>query len=94
MLYITIDSGGFPVNDRVKKEIEEIIGKMKCQNDFSCYKSGFRELCKARDFGIEGYLECLEDNPLECKFAIAYGTLYFCKCPLRYYLEKNSKVDE
>ena len=82
------------MTDPIKKEIEEIIGQMKCPQNFSCYKSGFKELCKARDFGIEGYLECLENIPLKCKFAIAYGTLYFCKCPLRYYLEKNGKGDK
>ena len=81
------------MNDNVKREIEKIIGQMKCPKDCSCYKSGFNDLCKARDFGIENYLECLEDDPMKCKFAISHGTLFLCKCPLRYYLEKNRKDD-
>ncbi len=82
------------MDDSIRKEIEEIIGQMKCPKGCVCYKSGFRDMCKAREFGIEDYLECLEDNPYECKFSIPYGTLYFCKCPLRYYLEKNCKKEK
>ena len=78
----------------IEREIEEIIGQMKCPKDFRCYKSGFKELCRARDFGIENYLECLDKNPQECKFAMEYGILYICKCPLRYYLVKHSKCDK
>ena len=82
------------MTDDFDKEIENIIGQMKCPKDFRCYKSGFKKLCKARDFGIENYLECLEENPEECKFAMAFGAFHICKCPLRYYLAKNYKRDE
>ena len=82
------------MTDDIDKEIESIIGKMKCPKDFRCYKSGVKMLCKARDFGIENYLECLEEKPHECKFAMSFGTLFICKCPLRYYLVKNYKHDE
>ncbi len=69
-----------------KKQIEEIIGGMKCPRDFECYKSGFEDLCKAKDIGIESFLECLEKNPQECKFSVDYGYGYLCRCPLRYYI--------
>jgi len=82
------------MTDNVDKEIESIIGQMKCPKDFRCYKSGFKKLCKARDFGIENYLECLEENPQECKFAMSFGAMFICKCPLRYYLVQNYKDDE
>ncbi len=82
------------MTDDFEKEIEGIIGQMKCPKGFICYKSGFKKLCKARDFGIENYLECLEDDPQDCKFSIAYGELHFCKCPLRYYLVKNRNPEE
>ena len=36
-----------------KQEIEKIIGGIKCPKDFKCYKSGFENLCKAKDIGIE-----------------------------------------
>ena len=82
------------MTDDIDIEIEEIIGKMKCPNNFRCYKSGFKELCRARDIGIENYLECLENDPQDCQFSIVYGIYYFCKCPLRYYLAQNSKRDK
>ena len=82
------------MTDDFDKEIGSIIGEMKCPKDFRCYKSGFKELCKARDFGIENYLECLEEKPEECSFAMPFGILYVCKCPLRFYLAKNYKRDE
>ena len=82
------------MTDDVDKEIERIVGQMKCPHDFRCYKSGFEKLCKVRDFGIENYLECLEEDPRDCTFVMVIGRLYVCKCPLRYYLVKNHKRDE
>ena len=75
-----------------KKEIEEIIGRMKCPKDFKCYKSGFEVLCKARsvEAGNRSLLICLEKNPLECKF-LALERGYVCKCPLRSYIAKKLK---
>lgn len=71
------------------REIREIMRNMDCPHGFSCYKSGFREMCKAKDFGVESVIECLEDNPQECPFAHPYGHLYFCRCPMRNYIEQN-----
>lgn len=80
------------MNKNQKKEIEKIIGKMKCPQDFKCYQSGFEYLCKSRNVGIESYLECLEECSQDCVFSISYGNSYFCRCPLRVYLQKNLKV--
>jgi len=74
-----------------KKQIEEIIGGMKCPRDFKCYKSGFENLCKAKDIGIESFLKCLEENPQECKFSLSFGYSYLCQCPLRIYIVKKLK---
>ena len=75
-----------------KRQIEEILGGMQCPKDFSCYKSGFENLCKAKDIGIESFLECLEKKPQDCKFSISFGNSYFCQCPLRVYLAKKLKM--
>jgi len=79
------------VDDEVRKEIEKIIGQMECPKDFLCYRSGLKVLCKAREFGIEDYLECLEEGGGGCPFSIDFGDMHFCKCPLRYYLANNLK---
>lgn len=74
-----------------KKQIEKIIGGIECPKDFKCYNSGFKNLCRAKDIGIESFLECLEKKPLECKFAFPFGLSYLCQCPLRIYISKNLK---
>lgn len=71
------------------KEIEEIIDQFKCPKDFKCYKSHFDVVCKAKDIGLETFLECLEENPQYCHFAVPFGYAHFCQCPLRVYIAKK-----
>ena len=73
------------------KELEEIIGELKCPKNFHCCESGFEMLCKAKDVGIEEFLECLEERPFECKFSIPFGNAHYCQCPLRIYIAKKLK---
>jgi hypothetical protein len=74
------------------KKIEELIGTMKCPHNFQCYASGFKQLCRAKIVGIENFLECLEENPVECKFAVQINQYtYLCQCPLRNYIAKKLK---
>jgi hypothetical protein len=74
-----------------KREIDEIIAGLKCQKDFICYTSGLKKLCRAKDIGVESFLECLEKNPKSCKFSLAFGLMHLCQCPLRVYLHKKLK---
>jgi len=71
-----------------KEEIERLMGGIVCPKDFKCYKSKYKDLCKAQIFGLESFLVCLDANP-ECKFSYAIGTRYFCQCPLRSYIAKK-----
>jgi hypothetical protein len=83
------------MDEKTKKELEEIIGEMKCPKDFRCYKSGLGVLCRAKEIGLETFLECLEENPRDCKFSIkvsaSFPKIYLCQCPLRYYIFKKLK---
>jgi hypothetical protein len=79
------------VNGEQKKKVKEIIGQMQCPHDFRCAESGFENLCKVKDFGLDGYLECLVENPNSCSFALPFKDSYFCQCPLRVYLAKKLK---
>jgi hypothetical protein len=74
-----------------KKEIEEILGQMRCPKDFECYRSGLGVLCRAKEIGLETFLECSEDNPRNCKFSIPFADMYLCECPLRIYIAKKLK---
>jgi hypothetical protein len=74
-----------------KKELEKIIDDLQCPKDFKCYKSGFENLCKATDIGLESYLRCLEEDSYACKFSLSFGNAYLCQCPLRVYISKKLK---
>ena len=74
-----------------KKEIERIIGQLKCSKDFECYKSGFEALCKAQDIGMVSYLHCLEEEPRNCLFIVTTPDTNYCECPLRVYIARKLK---
>jgi hypothetical protein len=79
------------MDEKEKKEIEAILGGLTCQKDFRCYKSGFENLCKAQDVGIQSFLRCVEEDREECQFLVTLGSAYFCQCPLRKYIVKKLK---
>ncbi len=79
------------MEEKNKKIIKEIMEKMKCSKDFRCKVSGFENLCKARDFGLDDYLECLEADPLDCEFTLPFGKGNLCKCPARVAIAKILK---
>ncbi|MCP4681107.1 MAG: hypothetical protein GY864_02095 [Desulfobacterales bacterium] len=80
------------MKDEDRKKIEEIMAGMQCPKNFKCAESGFKYLCRAKDFGVENYLDCLEENPLACSFALSFGYGHFCQCPLRGFLSKKLKM--
>ena len=77
------------MEEEVSKKIEVIMGDMQCPKNFKCAESGFEDLCKAKDIGLDSYLKCLESNPSNCNFALSYGYKHFCQCPLRVFLAKK-----
>jgi len=74
-----------------KKRMAELMVGMQCPKDFKCIDLGSEDLCKARDSGLENYLECIDHNRYTCKFIVRFGDGYFCYCPLRVYLKKKLK---
>ena len=70
------------------KEIKIIIDKSTCPNGCKCYNIKPDEICKARATDLENLLECLEDDPEQCTFSMAFGGTYFCKCQTRIELAK------
>lgn len=74
-----------------KPKLENIIGGLKCPKNFRCYKSKYKDLCKAKDIGMESFLICLDKDPHKCEFSFSFGYKYFCKCPLRVFIAKELK---
>ena len=73
----------------VKEHIEEIIDGLQCPKEFSCYATGLKDLCKAKDIGLKSFVACLMNDPLACKFSLQFGGVFFCQCKLRVYITKN-----
>ena len=72
-----------------EKEIGGIVDGLECAKNFKCYRSDFKNICKAELVGTEPLLlVCLEKIPQKCKFLDLKGG-YLCNCPLRIYIAKN-----
>ena len=79
----------FGVMDEEKRErAEKLLTDRPCAKGCRCYNVRFEELCKARRYGIESLLECLEEDPMNCRFAFPFGGSNFCKCQLRLEIAK------
>jgi hypothetical protein len=75
----------------IENHVEEMMSGFTCPKGFKCYQSSFKNLCKARDIGLASFVACLMSDPLECKFSLLFGGVFFCTCPIRIYLAKNLK---
>jgi hypothetical protein len=75
-----------------RKEIEEIMAGITCPKDFKCAESGFEELCRARNVGLESFLECRDEDPETCSFSTQFGFGHFCQCPVRVHLAKKLNI--
>ena len=64
------------------KKIKEIMGEMTCTKNFKCAASGFQNVCKANDHGVDDVLLCLEEDHMSCNFVV----------PLRVHLAKKLKI--
>jgi len=77
------------MEDAHRIRIKEIKGEMDCPKGFRCLSPESESICKAKDLGMEEYLECLEPKAWSCTFAVAFGSGHFCRCPMRLYLAKS-----
>jgi hypothetical protein len=71
------------------EKIEEIKKNIECPKGFRCLKLNVEDLCRARDLGMDNYLECNDKTGVLCAFSISFGDSLFCKCPMRVYIKKK-----
>ena len=77
------------ITEEIKVEVEQILKKTDCQNDFACYRSGFEDVSKANLINNGKLVECLEEKAKYCNNSFSFGNGRFCKCPLRLYIAKK-----
>lgn len=70
-------------------KIKKLISKHKCSKKFVCYSSKFKDLCNAKDIGMQSYLLCLEKDPQNCDFSFFFIDEYLCKCSIRICIKKE-----
>jgi hypothetical protein len=49
----------------IQRHIEEIIDDLECPKHHLCCTSGLKNLCKARDIGLDSFVACLKEDPME-----------------------------
>ena len=81
---------GTDIGDTGKEDlaatVDSLMGEIKCPKGFICARSGFENLCRAREIGLSSHLQCLEPDPSSCAFSVSYEQDCLCECPLRGYL--------
>ena len=78
------------MNDQFDKRLETLRRITGCTKDFKCLDDP-AYCCKAKKLIMSDFLECKEENPEECKFAVRYGMIYFCKCPIKNMLHEHER---
>ena len=79
------------MNEEDKRAVDEIKANVQCNKEFQCLENDSENLCNARDMGLEGYVECIDDEVLGCQFSLPFGDSFFCSCPIRVYLIKKTR---
>ncbi len=83
------DADRAPLTPEQMEKVRQIMDGMSCGKAFACLQKGFKRLCKSRDHGLEGFLDCMEPQTTHCVFRVPFGGAHFCRCPLRVYLKKE-----
>lgn len=73
----------------VIRQIEAAMPGLRQLEGCKSYKPGYGFTCKARDVGLDSYIECLEKDSCRCPFSVYYARTYYCSCPARIYVAKE-----
>ena len=79
------------ISQEHKHQIDKIMNEMDCQKDFECHKSSFENIGKTWLITGDHLVECPEGNKQKCSYALPFGHMLLCKCPLRNYVAQNLK---
>ena len=69
------------------QRIEQLL--RDCPQGSKCHNQEAGNLCKAKDVGMELFVECLEENPFECICATYFAQSWYCACPPRVHIAKE-----
>ena len=69
--------------------VEKIVGRLKCPQDFFCYKGNYNSLSNKENRGVGPFSLCLNEQLHGCTFSIPGQKNLLCQCPLRDYIAKE-----
>jgi hypothetical protein len=70
-------------------EKEKCLGGLTLPKEFKWFKPGLGFTCKAKDIGLESFVNCLEIDSYMCPFSVFYGYSNYCSCPARVHAAKE-----
>lgn len=73
---------------QIKHEAEYAIHGLGLPQGCEWFRPGFGFTCKAKDIGLDSYVECLEKDSVKCPFSVSYAYSFYCKCFARVNLAK------
>ena len=72
-----------------REAVEKVLHGLRCPRGLRCVDSSLEHLCRARDIGLERFLECLETEE-DCTFSSRMGrSPLLCRCPVRMHLYRQ-----
>lgn len=77
------------MNDEQQAQFAKILHDVPCAHGHRCAGDDFAKVCRARDLGLENYVDCLSDSPRDCTFSLSFGHGHLCTCPARVFLAKH-----
>ncbi|UCD87471.1 MAG: hypothetical protein JSV01_06890 [Desulfobacterales bacterium] len=69
-------------------ETEETMPAVKLLTECKRFKPGVGFTCKAKDIGLDAFVQCLEEDSFRCPFSVRYSHSYFCRSAARVYAAK------
>lgn len=70
------------------QRLERAMSGPRLLEDCRYFKPGVGFKCKARDVGLDSYVECLEIDSYTCPFSLSYTYTFYCLCRARVLITK------
>ena len=77
------------MNDEQSAQFFELLDGVACGHGHRCAHDDLADVCRARDLGLENYVDCLSESPRDCEYSLSLGHGHLCRCPARIFLAKH-----
>jgi hypothetical protein len=71
------------------KHLEGVLPRSRLLEGCKYYKFGVGFTCKAKDVGLDAYVECLQRDSFLCSFSLSYAHKYYCTSRSRVFMARE-----